>query len=198
MPSRKSVLVLAIVAVLAPASVPAQDGLLGIYFDLNGNECSGDIPTASFATLYVLLHPDGATMGGTVGAEFRIESPAGGAFLMTGEQAAAGANVQIGSAFGDGTNIAFPTCQSGSTVPILSFQVFSSGAPASDGLLRVRAHARPSNAAFPCPLAVLCDATYTTVCTEGGLAVLNPTGRQACGSSRIDSQWSRVKDLYRP
>jgi hypothetical protein len=203
MPSRKSTLVVSLATlaalVLATSSPRAQDGMLGIYFDTSGSECSGTVPTASFATLYVLLLPEGATTSGAIGAEFRIETPAGGAFFFSGEQAAAGANVFLGSAFGDGANIAFPVCQSGSAVPILSFQVFSSGVPASDAVLRVRHRLPPSDPMFTCPVAVLCDApTYSEVCTEGGLAVLNPSGQVACGSSRIDSQWSRVKDLYRP
>ena len=119
---------------------------------------SGNVPTASLATLYVLMKCEGATTSGITGAEFRIETPAGGAFLFTGEQPAAGAIPQLGSAFGAGTNIAFPDCRSSSVVPILSFQVYSSGAPATDVVLRVRAKSPPTNPAFSCPLATLSGA----------------------------------------
>ena len=61
MSSTKSGFAVALAAVVAVlltgGAARADDGLLGIFFDTSGSECSGDIPTASFATLYVLLLP---------------------------------------------------------------------------------------------------------------------------------------------
>jgi hypothetical protein len=190
-------LAIAFVAFVTGATSARSDGALGVYFDTNGQQCSGDIPTASVVTLHVLLTPSGSTYGGIQGAEFRIEPPAGGGFLFQSVTAPSGA-AMIGSAFGNGVVLGFHSCLTGSRPEVLSFQAFSSGAPATDAVLRVSAKL-DNPTIFGCPVVALCDdPVYTAVCVEGEPTVLNPSGARACGSTRIDSQWSRVKDLYRP
>jgi len=197
MPSRKSAFIaLAVLFVASTAATTARaDGALGVYFDTNGQQCSGDVPTASFVTLHVLLSPAGSTYGGIQGVEFRIEPPAGGGFVF---QSATSSGTALGDAFGTGIVIGFAACQTGSHPEVLSFQAVSTGATVTDAVLRVSAKVDHPTI-FGCPVAALCDApTFTTVCLDGEPTVLNPSGSRPCGSNRIESQWSRVKDLYRP
>jgi hypothetical protein len=187
----------AAVLVLVPGLLRADD-LLGIFFDPSGRECSGNVPTASFATLHVVFLPGSSTYGGITGAEFSIETPSGGAFLFRDEVTPPDVNIKLGDALRGGTNLTFPSCKSSAAIPLLSFQVYSTGTPAQDVVIRVKAKQQPSNSNFACPLVTLCDDMFTRLCIEGGAALLNPSGQRPCGSSRIDSQWTRVKGLYRP
>ena len=85
MPFRKSgfIALAVLFVVLSTTFTTARaDGALGVYFDTNGQQCSGDVPTSSFVTLYVLLSPAGSTYSGIQGVEFRIEPPAGGGFVF--------------------------------------------------------------------------------------------------------------------
>jgi hypothetical protein len=171
--------------------------MLGIFFDRGGTNCSGDIPIAGMLTLHVVLLPDGATYSGITGAEFRIETGSATGYLFQGETVEPDAFF-VGSALGSGINVAFPGCRSGTAVPLLRFQVFNAGAGVTDGEVRVSTRRPPSNLLFPCALAVECDdPVYTKVCVDGGRAILNPSGQRPCGSSRLPSEWSRVKELYR-
>jgi hypothetical protein len=198
--SRFSALLLGPVLVaLGVLPAAAADGTIGVFFDTSGRECAGTVPTAAYTTLHVVMIPEGATSSGITGAEFRVETPPGGAFQFRSEAAAAGVVASLGSALGGGIIVAFATCQTSSAVPLLSFQVFGTGTLANDVAVRVAAKLAPSNPSFSCPLAVQCDApVFSKVCVEGSGAILNPSGARPCGGARIDSQWSRMKNLYRP
>jgi hypothetical protein len=175
----------------------AQDGILGIYFDRDARACSGDVPTASYATLYVVLQPAGATYGGITGVEFRIDTSGASGFMFMSEANEPDITARIGSALGGGANLNFASCHSGSSVSLMSFQVLNAGS-GRDGVVRVSAHSTPHNSNFPCVVAVECDdPVYTTTCVEGGIARLNPGSPVPCGSSRVDSEWTRVKGLFR-
>jgi hypothetical protein len=190
------VLVLAGVLALPGVASAQSDGLLGIYFDREATRCTGSVGSGSTTTMYVVLIGDGATSSGTTGAEFRIEKSTQ-AYFFPNETGFG--NVQLGLAFDRGINIGFGACQSSRTVPIMSFQVLNPGGAPSDAILRVTQHSNPSNPNFQCALAVQCDApTYTSVCVEGGKAVLNPATERPCGSSREEAEWTRVKGLYKP
>ena len=186
------------VCLLAVHAVPAgaNDGLLGVFFDRNGASCSGNVPTASLATLHVVLLTDGSTFAGVTGAELSIEPSAAGVFFLQGEDVEAG-GLQLGNALAGGTTIGFSSCHSGAAVPIMSFQAFNLGNPARDVELRVRARNRPSNPFMRCPLAVLCDDPHTAVCVTGSKAILNPSPNRTCQGGRESAEWSRLKDLYR-
>lgn len=189
------------VAVAAGLAAPAAraDGLLGIFFDRNAVQCSGPVPTASTATLYVLLVSGGSTSSGITGAEFRVQTDAASSYLFLSETPIRSGDLLLGAALGSGINIAAQSCQSNGIVPLLSFQVLNPGSGSSDVDIRITAKLNPSNPSFPCPLAVLCDdPVYSKVCVEGGKAILNPAAPRPCGSSRVDSEWSAVKELYRP
>ena len=170
----------------------ADNGFLGVFFDANAQNCAGDVP--SLATLYLCFQPSGSSSGGITGAEYRIESnDANYTFL--------GATSIIDYALvGDPLNgtIGFLSgCQSGGTIAILQFTVRNFGG-SHDAEVHVVAKRPPSNQFFPCPLVVLCDSpTLTKVCVESGKTILNPSVRGPCGSGREQTEWSRVKSLYR-
>jgi len=185
-------------ALLLPVASAAQsDGLLGIYFDREATRCTGSVSSGSSTTMYVVLAGEGATSSGLTQVEFRIETSEARSYFFHSE--AGLGNLQLGSAFGDGVNIAFPSCQSSRAIPVMSFQVLNPGGAAADATLRITKKTMPSNASFQCPLAVLCDTPiFTKACVEGGKAVLNPASERPCGSSREEAEWSRVKGLYKP
>ena len=190
-------LVLACALALPGVASAQSDGLLGIYFDRDATRCTGSVGSGSTTTMYVVLIGDGATSSGTTGAEFRIEKSGAQSYFFLSETGFG--NLQLGSAFGAGTNVGFSTCQSGRTIPVMSFQVLNPGGAPSDAILRVTQRTNPSNANFQCSLAVLCDSpVFTKACVEGGKAVLNPAADRPCGSSREEAEWTRVKGLYKP
>jgi hypothetical protein len=185
---------LGLVAAAASAPAAADDGLLGLFFDRNGNECSGSIASGQARTVYVVLLGAGSTAGGVTGIEFRVDAASAGGFVLQNAQVASEA-FGIGDPLGDGVTAAFGTCQS-SPVPFASFQVLNPGSGGANVQLAIVR--RASLTAYTCPIAVLCDApTYTTVCVDGGRMTLNPSAPRPCGPSREDSEWTRVKELYR-
>jgi len=171
------------------------NGLLGIYFDREGNACSGDVPTASFKTLYVVFQPSGSTFGGITGAEFRIDTSGANGFLFQNPTPDPFVVASLGNPLGGGVTLAGATCQTGNVV-FMSFQAFNTGAGARDAVVRITSKEPPSNAEFPCTLATLCAPTFTSICVDAGLARLNPSSPVPC-SGRVDSEWTRVKELFR-
>jgi len=172
------------------------NGVLGVYFDANGSECSGSIGPGAFRTLYVLFSPDGDTRGGIKGAEFRIEI-SGSGYNLFGPQYLFPEGTQVGDALGDGVITAPRVCQSGLVIPVLRFQVQNVGG-GSDVVISIAPKNPPSNGSFPCPLVNLCDTPmFTQVCVRPGKAVLNPSGSIVCGSGASSAEWGRVKELYR-
>jgi hypothetical protein len=178
------------------AGTACGDGLLGVFFDPNAQNCAGDVPTAGSATLYLCFEPSGSASGGFTVAEFRIES-SDASYAFQG-WSSADASV-IGDPLGNGgADVAFADCQSGGTIAIGRFNVLNLGSGARDAELHVVAKRPPSNQFFPCPLVVLCDLpTATKICVEGGKTILNPSAPRPCGSGREQTEWSRVKSLYR-
>jgi len=193
-PTRLTVFLHLILVVLASPCL-ASDGLVGIFFDREGRSCSGDVPTASFATLYVVFQPAGATLSGITGGQFRIDNSDATGFLFQNVTYDPAVNAHIGDAFSGGVTLAGSSCMSGNVV-FLSFQVFNTGSGARDAVVRIVPIDQPTNPNFACTLAVLCDATYQQICVDGGLARLNPTSPIPC-SGRVDSEWTRVKELFR-
>jgi hypothetical protein len=187
---------LALFLAVAPAR---SEGLLGVFFDDNGQDCAGDVRPGVFVTLYVVLQSGGSTYSGITGVEYRVDTGGATGYMIQGETPLSSDAVMIGSAFSGGVNIAFPSCQRGSAIGIASFQVLNVGNGGRDATFRVLSRSQPTNPAFACPLAVLCDEpVYSKVCVDAGFALLNPSGQRGCGGARIPSEWSRVKELYRP
>lgn len=188
---------LALASCLGSTPAMARDGTLGIFFDDSGRECTGEIAPASSRTLHVVLLAEGATFDGITGVEFRIETPPGAPFLFRSDPPTA--DISLGNPLVEGCNMAWGSCKRGAKLQIMSFQVISTGQPARDVALRIVARQQPQNPQFACPLAVQCDdGVWTKVCIVGSQAILNPAGSRPCDATRIESQWSRMKDLYRP
>jgi hypothetical protein len=172
-------------------------GLLGVFFDPNAQNCSGNVPTAGTATLYVCFVPLGSASGGITGVEFRIDPGNGGYLLQSASTVGAGWYL-LGDPISGGANVAFGECLSGTAIAILRFAVLNPGGGASDTELHVIAKTRPSNPNFVCPLVTLCDEPrYTALCVEGGKTILNPSAPRPCGSGQEQTEWSKVKALYR-
>jgi hypothetical protein len=171
------------------------NGLLGVYFDDQGAECSTTMSPGQVRTMHVVFAPDGDTRNGFTGAEFRITVENGDGYLFHSEVGFM--LVKLGNALGTGTQIIGGDCLSGFGVAIMRFQVQSlSGG--DDVVIRVEVHETPSAPQFPCPLVTLCEGPeFTKVCVQTGRAVINPTGSIACGSSSESTEWGRVKALYR-
>jgi hypothetical protein len=183
-------------AVLALAGSPAaaSDGLLGLFFDRIGSVCSGTVTTGQAKTVYAVLLTSGGTSGGVTGIEFRVDGAAGGGYVLQNAQVASGA-FGIGDPLGDGLTAAFGTCQSG-PVTFASLQVMNPGS--GRGNVQIGIVRRASQTSYTCPTAILCDdPVYTAVCVDGGRLTLNPSAPRPCGPTREDSEWSRVKELYR-
>jgi hypothetical protein len=194
-PTRLAALLHLILLVVA-APCFASDGLLGIFFDREARSCSGDVPTASFATLYVVFLPAGSTLSGIVGGEFRIDNSDATGFLFQSVNYDPAIIAHVGDAFSGGVTLAAPSCMSGNVV-FLSFQVFNTGSGARDAVVRIVPKDQPTNPQFACSLATLCnEPTYTMICVDPGIARLNPSSPIPC-SGRVDSEWTRVKELFR-
>lgn len=180
------------------ASGARADGLLGVFFDTNGQSCAGNVPPASYAILYVVLQPEGSTYSGITGVEFRIDTSGASGYMFANESVISD-GIKVGNALSGGCNIAFSNCQSGGAIAVMSFQVLNGGTGNTDGAVRVAARQQPTNPNFACQLAVLCDAPeFTKVCVDAGFALLNPSGSRSCAGGRLPAEWSTVKELYRP
>ena len=177
---------------VAPAG--ANDGEFGVFFDRNASQCSATLGVG-WTTMYVMLLPAGATHAGIHGAELRITMTNADNLLIANETYEAGA-LPIGTALGTGATIGFASCKTGAPIPILSFQVLANGS-VRDAELRVAAKQSASNPNFQCPVAVLCDEAFTSVCAGGAKAIVNPGSNRACGATRASSEWTRVKEFYR-
>lgn len=195
-PIRRAFVFLALAAaVMSPGATWAQNGVLGIYADRNGDACSAALGAGRVTTLYVVFLPRGATMSGITGAEFRIDTSGASSYLFQDERAIDAA-LYIPSALGSGANVAFADCDSRTAIPLLRFQVYNAGSGASNARLRLTHKNPPPNASFPCPLAVTCS-DFALVCVDAGEFVLNPATSVTCAGGTADSKWSRVKELYR-
>ncbi|MFQ5599325.1 MAG: hypothetical protein ACE5G2_02085 [Candidatus Krumholzibacteriia bacterium] len=182
----------------AASSALARNGLLGLFFDENASECTGDVGPGATKTLYVVLVPDGDTRGGITGAEFRVDIDDATSYVFQGEEIVVPGAIKVGDALGSGITLAWPECQSNLVIPILSFQVLNFGSGASGANVRIDHHGSPSHREFVCPLAVLCNGpVFDKVCVESGKAVLNPSQPSPCGPTTESAEWSRVKELYR-
>jgi hypothetical protein len=164
---------------LGLSAANAQAQRISIYGDLTGVACNLAIPPGTAGTFHVMASLGGLASGGITGAEFRIDGAlphqAPGWFMTASPDISS--SVTLGNPLTTpGTNIAFPTCQTGSEnglVHLFTIQAFNSSDPESH-VLRIRARNPPTNSNFDCPLVVLCDApVYTTVCVNGGFFLLN-------------------------
>ena len=175
-----------------------SNGILGIYFDDRASKCSDTFSNNQSRTLWVLLLAEGDTRGGISGVEFRIEATGATGYSFSTETVVFPNAVKVGSALEDGVNIASTRgCENRMPLPILKLTVLNLSGR-EDAVLEIAERIPPSNHNFPCPLVTLCDSpAFTKVCITPDRAVLNPSGSLRCGIASEQSDWGRVKELYR-
>jgi hypothetical protein len=224
--------------VQSASSGQASDGELRFAFA--PDQCSGTIPCGESRNLDIFMVLGGATAAGITGLEYSVRIGLDGgpdAGWVFSESWSPSATVILGcGAFRPadahlvtprvvrrrGVNLAWPECQTGTDGLVLveTVQVGNLGCTAAELRLLVWGHDSPSNAAFRCPMAVLCDGpTFTkvclgnlvpcedydrnapfAVCSTSGEAVINPTvhSNSPCAPTAISSEtWSTMKSLYR-
>lgn len=190
---------LTIAAGLVSSAHAQSSGVLGIYFDDRASKCSDTFSIGQSRTLWVMLLPEGDTRGGITTAEFRIvTSGASGYSFSTPVVALPTSNsFAFGNAFKEGMSVASPNCETRQPLPIVRFTVTNMSG-GRDATLEIAERSPPGNRDFPCPLVTLCDyPVFTKVCITPDRAVLNPSGGLRCGISSEQSDWGRVKELYR-
>ena len=175
-----------------------DSGTLGIYFDAQGEQCTGTIRPGEPATIYILAKHHGISECGLTGAEFRI----GG--LPDSWQVYAvpdPTTLNIGNPFGDGVNAAFPSCQRPEDGPVRFYSVLVLASELeSDLQFTVEPRNPPANPAFSCPLINLCDyPAMTKICVEGLPCHVNATSSRTCAAplAAQPASWSAVKQMYR-
>jgi hypothetical protein len=196
-----------VACLVAATAVQANDGSIAVYLDDAGTQCEGNLTGISTGSIYMNLA--GATAGGITGVEFRVDNSNNSAYSISATPSPE-ANVALGQPFASyynpipGANLAFPTCQTGPRVKLYSLLI-QENSSAADVNLTVRQHYQPSNEAYRCPLAVLCDApVYTLVCigareSDHWRAVINPSDGVSGDCYPVAVQptsWSTVKSLY--
>jgi len=168
---RSAFLIACILCVLQVGVVRSQDGngYVGIYGDSLGTQSCVSILPQTAKTLYVVAKSAGPSASGITGLEFRIEvtNPSGwwisfnaASGLVVGNPVDSNPNLD-----GSGVNISFSTCRLpiNGRVVLGTLTLFNqNGGPTG---LVVREHNMPRNAAYQCPLFVLCDGpVYSKSC----------------------------------
>ena len=174
----------------APLAAQAAE----IQLEAPDSSCHLDIssgnPTGAFS---IVADAAGTSCGCISGAEFRVVGLTNDWFVTV--TASPQAIVTLGSPFGTGTNIAFATCQPQRLVLFsVTISYIGSGTPPAT-MLRVEAHATPSNPQYSCPL-ILGDigVTFCQMCVPGGMLFINQTGD--CAVATNSETWSEVKHRY--
>ena len=184
------------------AAVQANDGSIAVYLDAAGTQCEGNI-NGGVTTGSIYMNLAGATAGGITGVEFRVDNSNASAYSVASSPSP-NATIALGDPFFIGCNMAFQDCQTGPRVQLYSLVILEQ-AHTADVTLTVRQKYEPSNEAYPCALAVLCDApTYTVVCvgapySDHWRAVINPSDgiSGVCQPVAVQpTSWSTVKSLY--
>ncbi len=184
---------------LASIAQAQSSGVLGIYFDDRASKCSDTFSVGQSRTIWVMFLPEGDTRGGITTLEFRIVANGASGYSFSAPTLAlpTSGSLLLGSVFEQGVNAASPNCETRQPLPVLKFTVLNlSGS--RDATLEIAERSPPLNHNFPCPLVTLCDGpVYTAVCITPDRAVLNPSGSLRCGIASEQSDWGRVKELYR-
>ncbi len=176
----------------------ANASSIGIFFAPDASSCSGTAaPFTPFFTYIVAVLGGDAAATGITGAEFRADGY-DCAWFNTPTPAPA-SNLSLGNPLcpqptGNGVNIAFPSCQSGSSVLLFTIQSLALGA-VTPRTLSIKQHTVPSNPNFQCALFTLCDQSFSKICVSGGEAFLNQSGAP-CTVGVEQKSWSGVKSLY--
>ena len=180
-----------LVAVLAFGVGSASAQSIGIFGDLGSASCN--IAVGGPGTMYInVVGSSALPTGGITGAEFAVGNitTADAFFILTPNPAA---NVDLGNPFAGGTNVAFPSCQTGPSINLYHVNFFAS-TDLTGRLISIVAHSVPTNPNFPCSLLNLCDAPiFTKVCVAGGEAYIDGPD---CTVAVEETTWSDVKSLF--
>ena len=180
-----------LVAVLAFGVGSASAQSIGLFGDLGSASCN--IAVGGPGTFYINVVGSGVLpTGGITGAEFAVANlSTTDAFLILTPNVAA--NVDLGNPFSGGTNVAFPTCQTGASINLYKVDFFAS-VDLTGRLISIVAHSAPNNPNFACSLVTLCDApAFTKVCVAGGEAYIDGPD---CNVAVEETTWSDVKSLF--
>ena len=197
----KILLSLTLAAACAFTARAAGAQAIGVYFDPAAGPTTIVQPAPGSGTLYILAILGGAASNGIAGAEFRV-----GCFppdWYATWSSLSGSPI-LGSPFGAGAQIAFPSCQEGTNgVVLLCTVMYFATSAVVNHCIGVAARIPPSNPNYSCPVVVICDSpTYTYQCVRGGEAVFNPTDEECrpwdtCPVAVNPATWSVLKGLYR-
>ena len=172
-------------------------GEVGVAWDPEGRACNLNIEPGQEGTLYVLAYPRGIFAGGITASEFRVDDfPAD--WVIVSVTPNPEANLTLGNPLGPGCNIAFPSCQTGTSGVVVLYTIrFVALSIVTQGVLSVGGHTTPSIPLLPCPRLILCDgpADYFG-CSQGGSATINYYERY-CITAVEQKSWSAVRTLYR-
>ena len=174
--------------VLTGSAVPAFSAAILLVNENGGENVIVEPPTPTTAYIVALN-----LTGPITGAEVRLTGMPESWQVVTTPLPPA--NISIGDPFGEGANIAFPTCQSPVGLVVRLWQVtiipdVYHGDVAIGSFPRVP----PTNPGFNCPLLVTCD--YSLQCTTSpGYTCINGGGY--CLVSVEAKTWSALKALFR-
>lgn len=172
--------------------VRAQAASIGLFASPDCSSCNLSLAGTS-GVMYICASGPSAfpAADGFVGAEFRVDGlPAGWTAQST---RAPGSALSVGDPFGNGTNIAFPSSQSGPCTLLFTVTVSAPQAGAS-AALQIKRHNSPSQPSFACPWLMYENFEPVRVCVPGGALFINP--ETPCTVGVQISAWSRVKALY--
>ena len=175
-----------------------DSGTIGIYFDAEGQQCSGTIRPGEPGTIYILAKHNGLTDCGVAAAEFRISGipPSWSVYPVPNPAA-----LNVGNPFADGVVVAFPTCQRPENGPVVLYTVLVVASELETDLqFTVEKRNPPGNPMFQCPLFNLCDTPmFTKICVEGLPCHVNATSPRICGSPLPvqPMSWGAVKEIFR-
>ncbi len=181
---------------VAAAPATARNGMLGVFFDEYGGQCSSTLRQGGITQMYVVFMPEGDTRGGITGAEFRIDMQDADGYHVLGSENLL--PIGLGDPFGGRMTVATGDCLSNLAIPLVRFQVQNISGGSNAKFVAKVGDPPSAPTEFPCALIVLCDApAFTKICVETGKAVLNASGSTLCGSNSESAEWSRIKELYR-
>jgi hypothetical protein len=174
----------ALLCILAPASVPAGVGYLGLYADAQGTSCELYDPGNALITVYV-VHKFFSS-GDATGSRFRMVSPAGAAWMYLTFNTPF---VPIGTADVD-LSLGYGQCLTETTM-IGSALWFSVSPSPACGMLNMAPATH-----FATMIATDCN--FSEFPINGRYAVVNVDNSCCCdcGATK-QSTWGAVKALYR-
>ena len=171
-----------------------EHGSIGVYFDPEGTICSGTIPAGTTGKVYIVAKPEGGTVDGIAGAEFRFTGvpEAWEVFAVPNENI-----VALGNPFHDGVVAGFTCLPPVSGAVVLYTVAVVAHEDVNDVRFEIGQRIPPLS--HPCPLLLACDdPVFTKFCVEGLSCFVNATSPTPCATLAVETTtWSVVKDLYR-